>query len=76
MQFFLNPCINLQVMARTSVIHDRFDLYLTFVTFTFNLPEKNVSNDTSPPRGQQLCKILKSMHKCASYGPDKLKTCI
>ena len=30
---------------------------------------KNVSNGTSPPRGQQLCKIiLKSMHKCTSYG--------
>ena len=34
---------------------------------------KNVSNGTSPPRGQQVCKIiLKSMHKCTSYGPDKL----
>ena len=27
----------------------------------------------SPPQGQQLCKIiLKSMHKCTCYGPDKL----
>ena len=34
---------------------------------------ENVSNGTSPPRGQQLCKIiLKSMHKCTSYGLDKL----
>ena len=46
---------------------------LTPVTLTVNLPEKNVSNGTSPPQGQQLCKIiLKSMHKCTSYGPDKL----
>ena len=38
---------------------------------------KNVSNDTSPPWGQQLCKIiLKSMLKCTSYAPDKLNTCI
>ena len=96
-------------MAWTSLIYDHFDLHLTPVTFTFNLPEKmfqmallflednncaklfwnvtfiwplwpwpstylkNVSNGTSPPRGQQLCKIiLKSMHKCTSYGPDKL----
>ena len=27
----------------------------------------------SSPQGQQLCKIiLKSMHKCTCYGPDKL----
>ena len=61
-------------MARISSIHvyDHFDLYLTPVTLTFNLPEKNVSNGISPPREQQLCKIiLKSMHKCTSYGPDK-----
>ena len=37
---------------------------------------KNVSNGTStgtsPPQGQQLCQIiLKSIHKCRSYGPDK-----
>ena len=60
------------VMARTSSIYDHFDLYLTPVTLTFNLP-KNVSNGTFPPRGQQLCIIiLKSVHKCTSYGPDKL----
>ena len=64
-------------MARTISIYDHFDLYLTPVTLTFNLPEKNVSNGTSPPRGQQLCKIiLKSMRKCTSYAPDKLNTCI
>ena len=64
-------------MDRTSLIYDHFDLYLTPVTLTFNLPEKNVSNGTFPPRGQQLCKlILKRMHKCTSYAPDKLNTCI
>ena len=69
---FWNPCINVQVMARTSSTYDHFDLYLTPATLTFNLP-KNVSNGISPPRGQQMCKIiLKSMHKCTSYGPDKL----
>ena len=60
-------------MARTSSIHvyDHFDLYLTPVILTFNLP-KNVSNGTSPPQGQQLCQIiLKSMHYCTSYCPDK-----
>ena len=58
-------------MARTSSIYDHFDLYLAPVTLTFDLP-KNVSNDTFPPRGQQLCQIImKSMCKCTSYGPDK-----
>ena len=33
---------------------------------------KNVSNSTFPPQWQQLCQIvLKSMHYCTSYGPDK-----
>ena len=64
-------------MVRTSLIYDHFDLHLTPVTLTFNLPEKNVSNGTSPPQGQQLCKIiLKSMQKCTSYAPDKLNKCI
>ena len=63
-------------MGRTSSIYDHFDIYLTPVTLTFNLP-KNVSNGTLPPRGQQLFKIiLKSMHKCTHYGPDKINTCI
>ena len=63
-------------MARTSSIYDHFDLYLTPVTSTFILHKKN-SNVTSPPQGQQLSKIiLKSMHKCTSYGPDKLNRCI
>ena len=39
---FWNPCINVQVMLRTSSIHvfDHFDLYLTPDTLTFNLPKK------------------------------------
>ena len=60
-------------MAQTSSIHvyDHFDLYLTPVALTFNLP-KNVSNGTSRPQGHQLCQtVLKSMHYCTSYGPDK-----
>ena len=59
-------------MLRTSSIHvhDYFDLYFTPVTLTFNLP-KNVSNGTSPPQGYKRCQIvLKSLHKCTSYGPD------
>ena len=40
-KLFWNPCINVQVMARRSSIHvyDHFDLYLTPVTLTFNLPK-------------------------------------
>ena len=33
----------------------------------------HVSNGTFTPQGEQLCQIiLKSMHKCRSYGPYKL----
>ena len=33
----------------------------------------NVSNGTSTLQGEHLCKIiLKSMHTCRSYGPEKL----
>ena len=39
-KLFWNPCINVQVMLRTSSIYDHFDLYLTPVTLTFNLPKK------------------------------------
>ena len=41
-ELFCNPCINAQVMLPTSSIHifDHFDLYLTPVTLTFNLPKK------------------------------------
>ena len=59
-------------MAQTSSIYDHFDLYLTPLTLNLNLP-KNVSNGTSPPQGQNCAKVvLKSMHKCTRYGPDKL----
>ena len=58
-KLFWNPCINVQVMARTSSIHvyDHSDLYLTSVT-TFNLPKKNVSNDTSPLKGNNCAKLF------------------
>ena len=53
--------------------------FMTILTFIWPLwpwPStylKYVSSGTFPPPGQQLCKIiLKSMHKCTSYGPDKL----
>ena len=29
-------------MAHTSSIYDHFDIYLTPLTLTFNLPEKNI----------------------------------
>ena len=36
----------------------------------------NVSNGTATPQREQLCQIiLKSMHKCRSYGWDKRNTC-
>ena len=38
-KLFWNPCINVQVMARTNSIYDHSDINLTPVTLTFNLPE-------------------------------------
>ena len=72
-KLFWNPCINVQVMLQTSSIHvyDHFDLHLTPVTLTFNLPKKCFKWHFSS-QGQQLCQIVwKSMHYCTNYGPDK-----
>ena len=37
---FWNPCLNIQVMARTSSIYDHFIIWPSSVTLTFNLPEQ------------------------------------
>ena len=72
-KLFRNPCINVQVMARTSFIHvyDHLDLYLTPVTLTFNLPKKCFKWHFSSSRATIVPNCLKSMHYCTSYGPDK-----
>ena len=68
-ELFWNPCINVQVMAWTSSIYDHFDL----VTLTFNLPEKMFQMALCLLKGNNCAKLfLKSMHKCTSYGLDKL----
>ena len=41
-KLFRNPRIKIPVMARTSSIYGYFDLYLTPVTLTFNLPENMI----------------------------------
>ena len=72
-KLFGNPCINVQVMDRTSLIYDHFDLYLTPVTLTFNLPKRMFQMTLLLLEDNNLAKLfLKSMHKCTSYGPDKL----
>ena len=55
-----NPCINVQVMARTSSIYEHFDLFDP-CDLDLQPTRKNVSNGTSPPRGQ-LCKIIFEIH--------------
>ena len=59
-------------MARTSSIYDVY--HLTFkCDLDFQPTQTNVSNGTTTPQGEHLCKIiLKSMHKCRNYGSDKL----
>ena len=51
--------------------------HLTFKCDLDLLPTQTyVSNGTTTPQWEQLCKIiLQSMHKCRSYGPDKLNLC-
>ena len=74
-KLFWNPCTNVQVMLRTSSIHvyDHFDLYLTPMTLTFNLREKMFQMALLLVEDINCAKIiLKSIHKCTSYGPDKL----
>ena len=50
-------------MAWTSSIYDHFDLYLTPVTFPFNLSEKKVSNDTE--KVFQMALLLLEGNNCA-----------
>ena len=68
-KLFWNQCINVQVIARTSSIYDHFDICLTPVTLTFNLPEKTFKWHFSFSRATTVQFFLKSMHKCTSYGP-------
>ena len=71
--YFLNPCINVQVMVRRSSKYDHFDLYLTTVAMTFKLPEKRFQMALFLLEDNNCAKLfLESMHKCTSYGPDKL----
>ena len=70
-----NPCLNAPVMARTSSLYDHFDLYLTPMTLTFNLPEKMFQLALLLLEGNNCKIILKSMNKCTGYGPDKLNKC-
>ena len=70
-RLFWNPCINVEWPGQAQ--------FMTILSLTFKCDldfqptwKKKVSNGTSPPQGQHLCKIiLKSMHKCRSYGLDK-----
>ena len=71
-QLFWNPYIIVQVMARTSSISDHFDLYLTPVTFTFNLREKIFKWHFSSSRTTTVQNYFEIRDHCTSYGPDKL----
>ena len=60
-------------MAQTRSLYDHFDLYLTPVTLTFNLLKKMFQMAFLLLKDNNCAKLLlKSMHKCTSYGPDKL----
>ena len=71
-KLFLNPRINVEVMAP-----DKLNLWPFYhLSFKSDLElqptQAKVSNDTTTPQGENLCQtILKSIHKCRSYGLDK-----
>ena len=67
-----NQCINIEVMARTCSIYDHFIIWPSSVTLVINLPEQMFQMALLLLRDIQLCQIiLKFLHKCTSYGPDK-----
>ena len=72
-KLFWNPRINVEVMDRTNSIYDHFIIWPSSVTLTFNLPKQMFQMAIIFLKKSTYAKlILKSMHKCRSYGPDKL----
>ena len=64
---------NAEVMAPTNSIYDHFLIWPSSVTLTFNLSEQMFQITLLLLQEKQLCCIIfKSMHKCKSYGRDKL----
>ena len=73
-KLFWNPCIKQKLWPREAQFMNIFTFDPSSVTLTLIQPTwTDVSNDNATPQTEELCqKILKSMHKCRSYGPDKL----
>ena len=79
--FQMNNCANFffkSMLKYRSYGQDTLNLWpISHLTFKTDLELQptwtNVLNGTSTPEGQQLCQIiLKSIHKCTTYGLDKL----
>ena len=71
-KLFWNPCTIVRVMAQRSSIYDYVISWPSSVTLTVNISEQMFQMArTSTPWGQLCQTILKSMHKCTSYGLDK-----
>ena len=58
-------------MTQTSSVYDHFIIQPSSVTLTFNLP-KYMFQMAQLLLKENMRITLKSMHKCRSYGPDKL----
>ena len=67
---FWNPCINIQVIARTSSIYDHFIIWPSSVTLTSNLPAQRFQITLLILKENNCAKL--SMHQCTSYCLDKL----
>ena len=64
---------NVQVLSLTSSIYDHFIIWPSSVTLTFNVHKQMFWTALLLLEDNNCCKIiLKAMHKCTSYGTDKL----
>ena len=71
-KLFWNPCISVQLMARTCLVYYYFIISPSSVTLTFNLPEPMFRMALLLLKDNYWAKLfLKSMHKCTTYGSYK-----
>ena len=76
-KLFWNTCINIEIMAQTRSMYDHFIIWHSSVTLTFTQPEQMFQMALLLLKENNSVKpFLKSMHKCRSYGPDKLSYAI
>ena len=72
-KLFLNPHINVEVMAPTNSIYDHFIICPSSVTLTFNLLKQRFQMALLLLKENTCAKLFWNLlQRCRSYGPDKL----